>query len=264
MRLGASCVRTLGVATTALHIRLLLPISDGDARSVSGIRQETFAPGSIALKYQQSYTPIPQSRRWGPSVELFAFDRAYVERLREGDPPTERHFVSYFEQLLGIKLRARTLTSETVDDLRQETFSRVIAALRKQSGIRQPERLGAFVNSTCSNVLMEFYRARSRSRPLEDIHLQKTDKVLDLEGSLLTRESNGYIRQILGELPKKDRQLLRAIFLEEKDKDEVCRTFGVDRDYLRVLLHRAKDKFRVRYLKDQAFTHSGATAKRTA
>src|SRR5260221_14246737 len=82
-----------------------------------------------------------------PSVELFAFDRAYVERLRDGDPPTEHHFVSYFEQLLGIKLRARTLASETVDELRQETFSRVIVALRKQGGIRQPERLGAFVNS---------------------------------------------------------------------------------------------------------------------
>jgi RNA polymerase sigma-70 factor (ECF subfamily) len=39
--------------------------------------------------------------------------------------------------------------------------------------------------------------------------------------------------------------------LEEKDKDEVCRQFGVDRDYLRVLLHRAKDKFRVLYEKDR-------------
>lgn len=196
-------------------------------------------------------------------MELFAFDRAYVERLRDGDALTEHHFVSYFEQLLGIKLRARTLTSEAVDELRQETFSRVIAALRKEGGIRQPERLGAFVNSTCSNVLLEFYRARSRSQPLEDIHLQNSDKVLDLEGSLLTRESNEYIRQVLGELPEKDRHLLRAIFLEERGKDEVCRSFGVDRDYLRVLLHRAKDKFRVRYLRDQGVTRSEATARRS-
>jgi RNA polymerase sigma-70 factor, ECF subfamily len=197
-------------------------------------------------------------------VELFAFDRTYVERLRDGDPMTEHHFVSYFEQLLGIKLRARTLASETVEELRQETFSRVIAALRKQGGIRQPERLGAFVNSICSNVLLEFYRARSRSQPLEDTHLQKTDKVLDLEGSLLTDESDEHIRKVLGELPEKDRQLLRAVFLEEKDKDEVCRTFDVDRDYLRVLLHRAKDKFRVRYLKGQVVTRRGAPAKKTA
>jgi RNA polymerase sigma-70 factor, ECF subfamily len=197
-------------------------------------------------------------------VELFAFDRAYVERLRDGDPATEHHFVSYFEQLLRIKLRARTLAAETIDELRQETFSRVIAALRKQAGIRQPERLGAFVNSICNNVLLEFYRTRSHTQPLEDFHLQKTDKVLDLEGMLVTRESQEHIRRILCDLPKKDRQLLRAVFLEEKDKDEVCRIFGVDRDYLRVLVHRAKDKFRVLYLRDQIVTRSGATARRTA
>jgi RNA polymerase sigma-70 factor (ECF subfamily) len=40
---------------------------------------------------------------------------------------------------------------------------------------------------------------------------------------------------------------LREIFLEEKDKDEVCRDFGVDRDYLRVLLHRAKQSFKSLY-----------------
>lgn len=197
-------------------------------------------------------------------MELFAFDRAYVERLRGGDPPTERHFVCYFEQLLRIKLRARTLAPDTVDELRQETLSRVIAALHKQGGIRQPERLGAFVNSICNNVLLEFYRARSHTQPLEEFHLQKIDKVLDLEGLWVTRESQEHIRRILGDLPKKDRELLRAIFLEERDKDEICRSFGVDRDYLRVLLHRAKDKFRVLYLKDQVVVRSDATPRGTA
>jgi len=31
------------------------------------------------------------------------------------------------------------------------------------------------------------------------------------------------------------RRLLHEVFLEERDKDEVCRDFGVERDYLRVL-----------------------------
>jgi len=37
--------------------------------------------------------------------------------------------------------------------------------------------------------------------------------------------------------------------LEERDKDEVCRDYGVDREYLRVLLHRAKKSFKSMYLK---------------
>ena len=123
---------------------------------------------------------------------------------------------------------------------------------------------GRTLSPVPAEARQEFYRARSRGQPLEDFHLQKTDRVLDLEGLVLTRESEEHIRQVLGELPPKERQSLRAIFLEERDKDEICRSFGVDRDYLRVLLHRAKYKFKALYLKDQVVTRSGATAKGAA
>lgn len=177
-------------------------------------------------------------------MELYSFDDAYVRRLREGDPSTESHFVSYFNQLLTAKLRARYLPADAVDDLRQETMIRVIRALRSESGIRQPDRLGAFVNSVCNNVLQEHYRTSSRSQPIEDSHLEASGKVLNLEGLLISEETSRQVRNILKSLPERDRNVLRAIFLEEKEKDEVCTQFGVDRDYLRVLLHRAKDKFR--------------------
>jgi RNA polymerase sigma-70 factor (ECF subfamily) len=40
---------------------------------------------------------------------------------------------------------------------------------------------------------------------------------------------------------------LRWLFFEERDKDEICRELNVDRGYLRVLLHRAKVRFRERF-----------------
>jgi len=184
-------------------------------------------------------------------VEFFTFDGAYVERLRAGDASTEQHFVAYFDQLLRIKLRSRTLASDKVDDLRQETYIRVIAAVRKDGGVRQPERFGAFVNSICNNVLLEHYRASAKNQPMEDAHMDIPDKVLDLEGMLVTKQSAEQVRRILDEMPKRDRALLRSLFLEEKEKDTICRELGVDRDYLRVLLLRAKDKFKVLYVKGQ-------------
>jgi RNA polymerase sigma-70 factor, ECF subfamily len=39
------------------------------------------------------------------------------------------------------------------------------------------------------------------------------------------------------------------VFLDERDRDDVCREFGVEREYLRVLLHRAKQEFKVEYVK---------------
>jgi RNA polymerase sigma-70 factor (ECF subfamily) len=180
-------------------------------------------------------------------MELFAFDKAYVDRLRDRDPIAEQHFVSYFDQLLRIKLRARFLAEDVVHDVRQETYIRVIAALRREGGVRQPERFGAFVNSICNNILLELYRKSGKNQPLDDTHSEIPDKTLDLEGMLVTKQSIERVREILDEMPRKDRDLLRAIFLDEKEKDEVCREFQVDREYLRVLLHRAKARFKAIY-----------------
>ncbi|MGB9195358.1 MAG: sigma factor-like helix-turn-helix DNA-binding protein, partial [Terriglobales bacterium] len=65
--------------------------------------------------------------------------------------------------------------------------------------------------------------------------------------ALGAKETEKKVREILQKLPERDRRILRAIFLEERDKDEVCRELGVDRDYLRVLLHRAKQAFKASY-----------------
>src|SRR5258707_14714410 len=52
----------------------LLPISDGDARSVSGIRQEISALAVPLLRNtSQSYTPMPQGRREGAVRGAFRF-----------------------------------------------------------------------------------------------------------------------------------------------------------------------------------------------
>ena len=183
-------------------------------------------------------------------MEFFSFDADYLQRLRDRDFQTEQHFVAYFGKLLLIKLRSRLRSSPAVEDIRQETFVRVMKTLRADAGIRNPERLGAFVNSVCNNVLQEFYRSSARAAPLDENAEDPTDQTIDLDGMLMTKQTREQVRQILARLPEKDRQLLRAIFLEERDKNEVCRELGVNRDYLRVLLHRAKQNFRAFYEKN--------------
>jgi RNA polymerase sigma-70 factor (ECF subfamily) len=183
-------------------------------------------------------------------LELFTFDKPYVDRLRDGEPATEQHFVTYFGQILGLMLRARYLPQEKIDDVRQETLTRVIAILRRDGGIRQPERFGAFVNSICKNVLRESARDWHKGEALQPGHLEIPDKIVDLERSLISQETKEKVREILGEMKERDRGLLRAIFLEDREKDEVCREYGVDRQYLRVLIHRAKQRFRSSFARD--------------
>ena len=184
-------------------------------------------------------------------MQFQTFDEPYVERLRAGDFRTQEHFVAYFSELIQLKLRSRLHTVQAIEDVRQETFARVFAALRSPGGIRQPERLGAFVNSICNNCLLEHYRATARSSSLEDEPEKDfPDSVIDVLGAVAAKQMEEKVREILEELPERDRRLIREVFLEERDKDTVCREFGVDRDYLRVLLHRAKQAFKLLYQKN--------------
>jgi RNA polymerase sigma-70 factor (ECF subfamily) len=177
------------------------------------------------------------------------FDASYLERLRSGDPETERHFVAYFANLLRIKLRCQLRSRQLIDDASQETFVRVLRAVRSEGAIRSPERLGAFVNSVCENVLQELFRAEQRYRPIAaDPPPEPEHDEASAEERLVAAERAALVQRIVNQLPDRDRRLLRALYVEEHEKDEVCAALGVGRAYLRVLLHRAKLQFRALYL----------------
>jgi RNA polymerase sigma-70 factor, ECF subfamily len=183
-------------------------------------------------------------------VNFVTFDASYVSKLRDGDPPTEQHFIAYFSELMGLKLRPRLRMPEQIEDVKQETFSRTLSLIRSEGGLRHAERLGPLVNSICNNVLMEQYRMSGRAEALEDgVAERLVETTPDALSQVITNDTRGLVRRVLNGLTERDRSLLRAVFLEERDKDEVCTELGVDRDYLRVLLHRAKASFRAVYSK---------------
>ena len=186
----------------------------------------------------------------GTSLQFHSFDATYLQGLCAGDPHTQEHFVGYFTELLRLKLRSRLQSPQAIEDVRQETFARVFSTLRKDGALRQPERLGAFVNSVCNNVLFEHYRASTRSESLDDEdHPEPAAVGANVLDMVISRQLKEKVQEILLGMPDRDRALLKAVFLDERDRDEVCREFGVDSDYLRVLLYRAKQNFKTEYLK---------------
>jgi len=194
---------------------------------------------------------VPAVASEGIRLQFIAFDTEYLERLQRGDPRTEQHFAAYFGELIRIKLSSRVKSKEAVEDVRQETFARVFALVRAKDGIRQPERLGALVNSVCNNVLLEHYRSYKRlTSPLDDEPERAfvADEISSF-GHVEIAETERVVRKILDELPERERRLLKEVLLEDRDKDEICAELGLTRDHLRVLIHRAKQSFKYFYLK---------------
>jgi RNA polymerase sigma-70 factor (ECF subfamily) len=184
-------------------------------------------------------------------MKFYAFDALYLQRLRSGDPWTEQHFFEYFNALIELKLRRRLRSPSAIEDVRQETFARTWAALRSERGIRQPERLGSFVNSVCNNVLLEHYRQSSKENsPCDDSIINIPDPATSVSDAISNREMREKVRDILKSLSEKDHFLLEGVFLNESDKDEICQHVGVNREYLRVLLYRSKKSFRKVFLKE--------------
>jgi RNA polymerase sigma-70 factor, ECF subfamily len=211
----------------------------------------------LAPAFQQASTPPAQVVKCVPFsgvretlLQFETFDEGYVDRLRAGDPPTHAHFCSYFGRLIGIKLRSRLASRDDLDDVRQETFKRFFVAL--QGGkIAYPDRLGSFVNSMCNNVLKEHYRG-SNDTPAAADDDEAANFPSPARGPLeeiSTKEIQQLVRETLDDLSERDRRILREVFLEEREKDAVCHDFGVSRDHLRLLLHRAKIAFRKKYEK---------------
>jgi RNA polymerase sigma-70 factor, ECF subfamily len=184
-------------------------------------------------------------------LQFIDFDAPYLSRLQARDAGTEAHFVAYFSELIRLKLRSRLASKEAIEDARQETFVRVFSLIRAKGGLRQPERLGALVNSVCNNVLREQYRSKSRressldDEPQDDFESPEPSALSTLDQQDMERQ----VRQVMSEMAERDRGLLRCVLMEDRDKGEICAEFGVTREHLRVLVHRAKQSFKTSYLR---------------
>jgi RNA polymerase sigma-70 factor (ECF subfamily) len=172
------------------------------------------------------------------------FDESYLAALKERDTDAENRLVSHFSRTIQLKLRAQLRSPELIQDAFQETFLRVLSYFRSGKTLDEPNRLPAFVHATCHNIALELLRSHTRHDQLPENQPERADAGLDPESQLVTQERKALVRRLLEELSEKDRQLLRRVFLDEEDKDSVCHEFHVDRGYLRVLLYRARQRFK--------------------
>jgi RNA polymerase sigma-70 factor (ECF subfamily) len=146
---------------------------------------------------------------------------------------------------LRLKLRYKVLyhlghDCADVDDLVQESLVRFLRAEQNQL-IRNPDELGAFLNGVCRNVILEYRRRLRREPPIDpdvpiaDAGVRPAAEIFEMRDAI----DNG-----LQELAERDRAILRALYLEGRDKEDICKEWGMSDAQFRVVLFRAKERFR--------------------
>ncbi|EZP50000.1 ECF subfamily RNA polymerase sigma-24 factor [Sphingomonas sp. RIT328] len=137
-----------------------------------------------------------------------------------------RDLVASYSRPLTRYFQRRVVQSHDVPDLVQEVFLR-LSRMAEPGGIREPD---SFIFVTAANVLRDRAR-RSRTRvdsdtmPLDDLDLEGSDIWPDrvLEG----KQTAECIRQALGELPERTRDVFVLRMLEGWRMADVARSLGI-------------------------------------
>ena len=198
-----------------------------------------------------SYRPdlLPSTFWYSTQMEGGVFDESYLRALREHNKEAEDYLISRFFLPVKVKLRARLRSPELVQDACQETFLRVLAYFQSGKSLNNPASLAGFIHTVSQNVAMELLRAQGRQEQLPEDAPEVSDESVGPELQLVTEERKHMVRQVLSELSDRDQVLLRRVFFNDEDKAAVCDEMKVDRGYLRVLLHRARLRFKAALLR---------------
>jgi RNA polymerase sigma factor (sigma-70 family) len=126
-----------------------------------------------------------------------------------------------------------------IDDIVQETMSRVLESAANNK-IRNPDSLGAFASSTCTNIIREYRRRVCRDAPLD-----AADPVQDSrQRADDAAEIRDLVQRTLETLSDRDRELLHAFYIEEMPVQQIAARQGLTESAFRVALFRARERFR--------------------
>jgi len=166
-----------------------------------------------------------------------------VSRIAAGDRRAEQEFVRSYERGVRALVRRHCRPNDPiVDDLAQDVLARVLERLRA-GAIREASALPAYVQATIVYTTSAEYRSRRNTESAATIEdMPALDNPVERLGS---EQLAGLLRKLLAQLPvARDREILVRFYLEEQDKDEVCRGLGIDASHFHRVVFRARERFR--------------------
>jgi len=134
--------------------------------------------------------------------------------------------------------RALGFACPDIDDVVQETLRRFLESGQR---IRDPEAVGAFLNGICRNVILEYRRRMFRDSTVTELAPDHPDKSITQTELFELRDA---IEEGMGELSARDRRVLQMFYLEEAAVDQILAATGLSEPTFRVVLFRAKERFR--------------------
>lgn len=184
------------------------------------------------------------SAGYGPMATPVGAGHSLISRIAQGDRQAEAEFVRQYERGVRVLVRRHCRPGDpVVDDLVQDVLSGVLERLRA-GAIHDPVALPAYVQSAVVYATSAEYRRR---RPTQTDAVVEQIADNETPGTRLdATQLAGFLRDVLAGMPvARDREILRRFYLEEEDKDSVCRALAIDPGHFHRVMFRARERFRL-------------------
>ena len=176
-----------------------------------------------------------------------AQDGALAEQIQRGDPTAESLIYEKYSARIYYLALSELHSRADAEDVRTETFMRVIQAVRKGQ-IRSPDSLASFIVGTAHNVIREGFRQKRRSDHLSQIEMERT-AARSPDPFFLDPQVKLAIQQVIERLKPRERAFLRMYYYDELPAHEIARRLGLKPERLRLIKSRALKHFREVYLR---------------
>jgi RNA polymerase sigma-70 factor (ECF subfamily) len=167
-----------------------------------------------------------------------------VEQIRSGETDGMEELYELFSK--GIRFYLfRQLGVQELDDKVHDTFVVVVQAIRRGE-LRDPQRLMGFVRTIVRRQVAAHIDKVVHIRR-EQVDVDSTIRIADPhenpEQVAIFRQRTDLIKQVLSELPPRDREILTRFYLREQDQDRICSEMALTETQFRLLKSRAKARF---------------------
>lgn len=171
---------------------------------------------------------------------------AIVQGVRAGDGSAETELVERYSNGLRYLLLRRVHDDERARDLLQDTFSIAIAKLR-EIDLENPERLAGYLRGIAIRVALN--AGRRRQREPYSMEVEAIGQIPDREPGqfdhVAREQTRTAVHKLLRSMPvKRDREILTRFYVQDQDKEEICRALDLDSLHFNRVLFRAKKRFR--------------------
>jgi RNA polymerase sigma-70 factor (ECF subfamily) len=189
----------------------------------------------------------------GKDAAQNASEMDLIERIRSGDPSAEEMLYQRYSARVYYLALKRVASASDAEDVRSETFVRVLAAIRLGQ-LRQPAAFASFCFRTLDNVASEMARQSQRTTGLA------CEPAAPVAREFLDEDVKSAIHRTIARLKPREREFLKMYYYDELPKNEIARRAGIPEERVRLLKSRTLKSFREYYLR----LHRGSGTRRVS